>query len=97
MAQTENSSLPNTDIPLGSLTPGAKGIIKQIKASETQSTDIAGDALADRLREIGFAEDLPFEVMQHSPFGGDPIAVSVGGMTVAIRRADANLILVETL
>ena len=97
MAQTENSTLSDTDIPLGSLNPGSKGIIKQIKATAPLSEDIDSHETADRLREIGFAEDLPFEVMQHSPFGRDPIAVSVGGMTVALRRADANLILVETL
>ncbi|UTW54940.1 FeoA family protein [Kordiimonas sp. SCSIO 12610] len=81
----------NTGIPLGTLSPGAIGVITQIGGfSNTEDA-----SQADRLREIGFAEDLPFEILQQSPFGRDPIAVSIDGMTVAIRRNDANIILVD--
>lgn len=89
-----DTCLANSDTRLGTLSPGTRGIIKQIGSSNS-ATDISEQA--DRLREIGFAEGLDFEIMQQSPFGRDPIAVSVGGMTVALRRHDANLIFVETL
>ncbi len=83
----------DANVRLGTLQPGARGIIIEIvTANEADMVDEA-----DRLREIGFAEGLDFEVMQQSPFGQDPIAVAVGGMTVALRRRDANLIIVETL
>lgn len=47
---------------------------------------------ASRMREMGFDEGVTVEVLHRAPFGGDPIAVRVGGATVAIRRAQAALI-----
>lgn len=47
---------------------------------------------AARLREMGFDEGVRVEVLHRAPFGGDPLAVSVGGSTIAIRRAQAQLI-----
>ncbi len=48
---------------------------------------------AARMREMGFDEGVTVEVLHRAPFGGDPIAVRVGGgATVAIRRAQAALI-----
>lgn len=47
---------------------------------------------AMRMREMGFDEGVEVQVLHRAPFGGDPIAVRVGGATVAIRRAQAALI-----
>jgi len=55
-----------------------------------------GDAARiDQLRELGFQEGLIIEYLYASPFGGDPIAVAIGPMTVALRRSEAGLIHVE--
>lgn len=71
--------------PLGQLKRGSKGFIQALDDTAP---------ITQRLRELGFSEDLPVEVMHQSPIGGDPIAVRVGQMTVAVRRADANNIMV---
>lgn len=76
--------------PLGTLTPGASGTVAEFVGEPT-----SGSAMIDRLREIGFDEGLPVEVLHQSPFGKDPIAVRVGNMTVALRRKEANLITVQ--
>jgi ferrous iron transport protein A len=51
-----------------------------------------------RLRELGFDEGVAVEPMHGGGFvAHDPIAVRIGRMTVAIRRAHANAIAVEPL
>ncbi|KPF58455.1 iron transporter FeoA [alpha proteobacterium AAP81b] len=47
---------------------------------------------AQRLYELGFDEGVDIELLHRAPFGGDPIAVRVGNMVVALRRAMARLI-----
>ena len=52
-----------------------------------------GEAEAKRLRELGFDEGVTIEALHSgSMFGRDPIALRVGRMTVAIRRAQAHAI-----
>lgn len=53
-------------------------------------------AEAKRLRELGFDEGVTIEALHHAPFGRDPIACRVGRMTVALRRASAAAIRVES-
>lgn len=48
-----------------------------------------------RLYEMGFDEGVDVEVLHRGPVGGCPIALRVGNVTIAIRRAQAALILVE--
>lgn len=48
-----------------------------------------------RLIELGFIEGVDLEILHEAPFGRDPIAVRVGGATVALRRRDAMAILAE--
>lgn len=48
-----------------------------------------------RLRDMGFEENSLFEVMHVGPIGGDPLAVKIEGMIVALRRSEAALIHVE--
>lgn len=52
-------------------------------------------AMIKRLRDIGFEEDRSVQVMHAGLFGTGPLAVIVGGITIALRRAEANLIQVE--
>lgn len=50
-------------------------------------------AEAKRLRELGFDEGVAVEALHSgSIFGRDPIALRVGRMKVAIRRAQAHAI-----
>ncbi len=47
---------------------------------------------ARRLHELGFDEGVDVELLHKAPFGGDPMAVRVGNMVVALRRSMARLI-----
>ena len=86
----EAATIEKVSIPLGGLRRGTKGHIEAILDAPDQD----GQSAADHLRSLGFAEDLAIEVLHHSPFGGDPFAVRVGAMTIALRRAEANLVMV---
>jgi len=47
---------------------------------------------ASRLRHFGFDEGVAVVPLHLGPFGRDPLAVRVGRMTVAIRRAHARAV-----
>ncbi|HEY6916720.1 MAG TPA: FeoA family protein [Allosphingosinicella sp.] len=49
---------------------------------------------ARRLRNLGFDEGVSVESLHAAPFGKDPLAVRVGRMTVAMRRAQASAVTV---
>ena len=49
-------------------------------------------AEANRLRHFGFDDGVMVETLHLGPFGRDPIAIRVGRMTVAIRRAHARAV-----
>lgn len=50
---------------------------------------------AQRLCELGFDEGVDVQILHRAPFGGDPLAIRVGNMVVALRRDMASLIEVE--
>lgn len=54
--------------------------------------DSLDHAEACRLRHFGFDDGIAVEPLHLGPFGRDPVAVRVGRMTVAIRRAHARAI-----
>ncbi len=62
--------------------------------AEIASIDWAslGEGEACRLRHFGFDEGVRVEPLHLGPFGRDPLAVRVGRMTVAIRRAHARAV-----
>lgn len=51
-----------------------------------------GESDGRRLRNLGFDEGVAVETLHGAPFGGDPLAVRVGRMTVALRRAQAGAV-----
>lgn len=57
----------------------------------------ADERAVQRLHELGFDEGVDVEVLHRGPVGGCPIALRVGNMTVALRRAQAALISVEPM
>ena len=48
----------------------------------------------DMAQRLGF--DVDVELLHRAPFGGDPLAVRVGNIVVALRRSMARLIEIET-
>ncbi|WP_425072477.1 FeoA family protein [Sagittula sp. S175] len=59
------------------------------------SSRLAPEEMERRLLEMGFIEGAEVEVLHEGPFGRDPMAVRVGHATVALRRRDASVLLVE--
>jgi len=53
------------------------------------------DSDARRLRNLGFDEGVSIESLHGAPFGKDPLAIRVGRMMVAMRRAQAQAVSVE--
>jgi ferrous iron transport protein A len=80
-------------MPLGLASRGYSGVIKHLNAGS------AGSALADaelesRLIELGFVEGARVEVLHEGIVGGDPIAVRVENVTIAVRRREAMAVIV---
>lgn len=61
---------------------------------------VAWDSLtpteAKRLRNLGLDEGVTVEALHGGPIGRDPLAIRIGRMTVAMRRAHAQTISVDT-
>jgi ferrous iron transport protein A len=73
-------------IPLDSLELGKRARISSIDWAILEETE------ASRLKHFGFDEGVAIEALHLGPFGRDPLAVRVGRMTVAIRRAHARAV-----
>lgn len=80
--------------PLGTLAPGARGHVTAIGRESGLEPEEAR-MVAERLWEIGFTEGAEIEVIGESPFGRDPLAVRVDRTLVALRRREAQSVLVE--
>ena len=76
---------------LQQLAPGEAGLIAAIDRGGIDPHT------AQRLHELGFDEGVDVELLHRAPFGGDPLAVRVGNMTVALRVSMARLIEVDLI
>jgi ferrous iron transport protein A len=74
---------------LGNLRPGQRGRIVGLDPAGLNPDQ------EERLLRMGFAEDARIEVRHEGPVGRDPMAVRVDGIIIALRRRDADAILVE--
>jgi len=59
--------------------------------------DGANFELETRLREIGFAEGDQVEALHFGLFGRNPMSVRLNGALIALRKAEAAAVMVETL
>ncbi len=78
--------------PLRTLETLRPGEVATIAAIDRNGVDAA---TAIRLHELGFDEGVDVELLHRAPMGGDPLAMRVGNMVVALRLAMARLIEVE--
>ena len=53
------------------------------------------DAIAKRLRDLGFVEGERVSVVARAPWGSDPLLVRIGSTRFALRAAEANRIEVQ--
>jgi ferrous iron transport protein A len=80
-------------LPLGLAKRGYSGVILQLAARDASST-LPDIELESRLIELGFVEGAHVEVLHEGIVGGDPIAVRVENVTIAVRRREAMAIIV---
>lgn len=80
---------------LGEAHPGDRGVILEVQAADAGlAASLDPEELELRLLEFGFVEGARVEVLHEGLLGGDPIAVKVDDMRVALRRSEAmNVIL----
>jgi ferrous iron transport protein A len=77
---------------LSDLKTGETSTISGFDTTRIEDQAFASD-LEDRLLEIGFEEGLSVELLHTGPIGRDPMAVKIGSMTVALRRMEADAII----
>jgi ferrous iron transport protein A len=80
-------------LPLGLAKRGYSGVIQHLAAGDAASA-LADHELESRLIELGFVEGARVEVLHEGVVGGDPIAVRVENVTIALRRREAMAIVV---
>ncbi|MCL2658848.1 MAG: ferrous iron transport protein A [Betaproteobacteria bacterium] len=69
---------------LSLLKRGARAIVEAVEDAHQ-----AGDSIAQRLRELGFAPGEPVSVLAFGPMGRDTMAVQIGFTRFALRRSEA--------
>jgi ferrous iron transport protein A len=96
----ESVVFPDIDrrtVNLGSADKGFRGRIVRIGGAGLAAAGVSAAELERRLLEIGFVEGAPVEIVHEGLVGRDPIAIRVNETTVALRRREANAILVEAI
>ena len=78
---------------LGRCARGWSGWVTGLAA--TEGLTIPWAEMERRLLEMGFVEGAKVEILHEGPFGRDPLAVRVDDLTVALRRRDADVVLVS--
>lgn len=74
---------------LSELKKGISAMVREVQDSHP------GDPIARRLRELGFVGGEPVRVVANGPFGGDPLLVQIGYTRFALRRAEAERVLLQ--
>jgi ferrous iron transport protein A len=74
---------------LNELRPGESAVVLGVDDAEPR------DALARRLRDLGFVAGEPVELVTRGAFGGEPLLVAIGGTRFALRIGEAARVRVE--
>jgi ferrous iron transport protein A len=81
--------------PLGGARRGERGVILRVSGLTGAAEAFSAEELERRLLEMGFVEGAQIEILHEGLFGGDPIAVRVDETRVALRRREANAVIVK--
>jgi ferrous iron transport protein A len=73
---------------------GLRGVVASVGAGARPGCADAAE-LERRLLEIGFVEGARVEILHQGAVGGDPIAVRLDDMSVALRRREADAVMVR--
>lgn len=68
---------------LSDLPKGASAVVDGVDDAH------ADDAIAQRLRDLGFVDGEAVRVAAVAPLGGDPLLIQIGFTRFALRRAEA--------
>ena len=66
-----------------------------LAAVERVEDHMPNDAIARRLRELGFVAGEAVEVIAAGPLGAEPLLVQVGFTRFALRRTEADRVLIR--
>lgn len=69
---------------LSELPIGAPALVESVRDTHH------ADAIARRLRDLGFVPGEPVRVVAAGPWGADPILIQIGYTRFALRRGEAN-------
>src|SRR5436190_21470214 len=86
------AELEASPIALAELSRGESGVVSALDAIGFGENAKERDAVLARLRDLGFVPGARCEVIARMWFGGDPIAVRVGGSTFALRHNEASAV-----
>ena len=75
---------------LSDLPKGAPAVVDRV------DDVLAGDPIAQRLRDLGFVAGEPVRVVARGPLGADPLLIQIGSTRFALRRTEAARVTVRT-
>ena len=84
-----NSYLDTVLVRLSELALGAGATVHEVEDAKP------GDAIARRLRDLGFVRGEPVRVVAQGPVGAEPLLIQIGYTRFALRRAEAARIRVQ--
>jgi len=87
----ETVALADEVIPLSRVGIGQTVTIREVR---TGVSELEGGDIGLRLLELGFVEGESLRVVAHGFPGSEPIAVRIGNTTFALRRFEADHVLV---
>ena len=83
-------------VPLATLHKGDRAVVQQVLDIDSgQVGDQVGASIGRRLVEIGFVPGEQLQILETVRPGGDPMAVRVGSTVFALRRREAQAVLVR--
>ena len=83
-------------VKLGHGAKGLKGVVVRVGGgSGSNAGAVSDEELERRLLEIGFVEGAQVEILHEGAIGRDPIAVRLDDTRVALRRREADAVLVK--
>lgn len=74
---------------LSDLPKGSSALVDRVEDAH------ADDAIAQRLRDLGFVDGEPVRVVAHGPLGADPLLIQIGSTRFALRRNEASRVRVR--
>jgi ferrous iron transport protein A len=92
---SNKTGLPAGVVRLSEARRGDKGVVLSVSPEALAGVDQAErEELERRLLEIGFVEGARIEILHEGFLGRDPIAVRLDDMRVALRRREAQGVLI---